>query len=337
MKDKNKIVIWGTGHDANKLMEYLHRLDSWSDEILAFCDNNNKREFFHGVKVITPSELCDYEMDYIVVATMYYKMIMSQIHENYPELERITIPQVVYESLVYSRHQYSVRCGKPLPSNVGTAKTAIVYTAIIGDYDNLEDPEYLSDSIRYICFTTNKKLKSDIWDIRIIDNDMDNTYKARHIKLFPEKYIDDIDTDILIWTDAKYRIQGNLLDYYRTYWRGKGLLCFPHFKWETITDELGFLIGYRPKWKKELVIQVAEYLREGLPDNYYTHDTGCLVRDTCSKEVSELMQLWWNQMVEHKNPRDQIAFRYALWKSRFETDISDLYIEDNPYLRVSRQ
>ena len=50
-------------------------------------------------------------------------------------------------------------------------KRIAVYTAIFGDYDELEDPLMKVDGVDYICFTNNPKLMSSIWEIRYLDGE----------------------------------------------------------------------------------------------------------------------------------------------------------------------
>ena len=114
------------------------------------------------------------------------------------------------------------------------------------------------------------------------------------------------------------------------------MLCFPHFMWADICDELSFLIGYRPDGKKVYITQVADYIREGFPIDFGNYDTGVLVRDTSNDEVRSLMDLWWNQLIKYTY-RDQLSFQYLLWKYDFMPDICDLFIEDNRWLTVGRQ
>jgi UDPglucose 6-dehydrogenase len=42
----------------------------------------------------------------------------------------------------------------------------VIYTAIFGDYDYLEIPEYVPDGFDFICFT-DTNLESDFWDVRV--------------------------------------------------------------------------------------------------------------------------------------------------------------------------
>jgi hypothetical protein len=45
----------------------------------------------------------------------------------------------------------------------------IVYTTIFGNYDELIDPKEKYPGCDFICFTDQKSLKSDIWQIQIIE------------------------------------------------------------------------------------------------------------------------------------------------------------------------
>ena len=67
----------------------------------------------------------------------------------------------------------------------------VCYTCIIGNYDTLKDPKYITDNFDYICFTNNKNLKSNIWTIKYIDvsfNDKISQIKfQRYLKVNPQK------------------------------------------------------------------------------------------------------------------------------------------------------
>ena len=58
----------------------------------------------------------------------------------------------------------------------------VCYTVIVGQYDSLKEPQYISDNFDYICFTDQTNFKSNVWDIRplpdIVSN-FDNTRKNR--------------------------------------------------------------------------------------------------------------------------------------------------------------
>ena len=46
-----------------------------------------------------------------------------------------------------------------------------VYTCITGDYDNPKEIPKLEKGIDYYCFTNNKKIKSNTWNVIYIDDE----------------------------------------------------------------------------------------------------------------------------------------------------------------------
>jgi len=42
----------------------------------------------------------------------------------------------------------------------------ICYTVLSGDYDNLKNPKVVTPGWKYVCFTDQDNVKSDIWEIR---------------------------------------------------------------------------------------------------------------------------------------------------------------------------
>ena len=51
-----------------------------------------------------------------------------------------------------------------------------IYTCIIGEYDYLITPKYIRDDIDYVCYT-DQNIKSEIWEIRSIPDDICNLDK----------------------------------------------------------------------------------------------------------------------------------------------------------------
>lgn len=69
----------------------------------------------------------------------------------------------------------------------------------------------MSKDIDYICFTDNIDLLSDIWQIRLIPDELrnlSNVKKQRVIKICPHRYLREY--DISIWIDGSMQVQGDL-------------------------------------------------------------------------------------------------------------------------------
>ena len=74
-------------------------------------------------------------------------------------------------------------------------KRKVVYTAIIGNYDELKEPKVISEGFDYVCFTDDVKLKSKVWKIIVVDNPqrLDNTRLSRKIKILCNFFLKESD------------------------------------------------------------------------------------------------------------------------------------------------
>lgn len=72
-----RICIFGTGNSANNLINRVKE----NIEIVCFIDNNKIKQgmTLFGRKIISLEELKNYDYDYIVIASMYYKEIEIQL------------------------------------------------------------------------------------------------------------------------------------------------------------------------------------------------------------------------------------------------------------------
>ena len=70
-----------------------------------------------------------------------------------------------------------------------------VYNVITGGYDELHDPKIITPGWDYICFTDNNNLRSEIWDIRVIEKDPNlcDAKNAKKITALFHKYLPDYD------------------------------------------------------------------------------------------------------------------------------------------------
>lgn len=80
---KQKCIVWGTGEVFEIIFKHKDMLYSelWIDyEILAFADNDQNKwgKDFHNKKIISPSQISEYEYDKIVICSSYYEEIRKQ-------------------------------------------------------------------------------------------------------------------------------------------------------------------------------------------------------------------------------------------------------------------
>lgn len=182
-----------------------------------------------------------------------------------------------------------------------------VYTAIIGNYDELKEPFVVTPGWNYVCFT-DQELISDVWEIRRVTVMPCGPAKtARHIKLNPHLYISDEHT---LWIDGTFFINTDLTCWWK-HFKDPFTTIFHPFDRCLYTDIFSCLKS-RKGDPDTLRRQRDDYQREGIPDNNGLISSGILMRRDCN-QVREFCELWWSH-VEKYTERDQIAFGYANYK-----------------------
>lgn len=333
-----KVILWGTGQNGEAAWKEINESpDKYKDDYVAFTDNNPELwgKHFHDKEIIAPTELKKIEVDCIVITSIYVKAISSQLETELQISKDIIYTFDEYKSKCFCSWAYQNRYAPLCTENlhpVFKLDKLVIYTAITGEYDELRDPLYVADEVKYVCFTNNPDLKSDIWEIRyIVGSNRDNVHLARHIKMNPHIYLSEYETSV--WVDGQLQILDDLREYIAKYQLKSGILCFPHYKRDCICDEVAACIYLNKGNKKDMIMQVANYLKEGYPLNNGLIETGCIVRAHNDAKVRALMEAWEQEIVQY-SVRDQLSFPYVCWKMQFEPDICDLSIRRNRWLRL---
>ena len=335
-----KVIFFGAGNYARDVWkQVLENPELYADEYVAVADNNPKLRgtYFCGKQVIAPSNINKYKADLVVITSVYESAIRKQLVEELGISEdRIYIfedyTRKCYPDWIY-RTRYGNK-GRNKANPLFNTSHMIVYTAITGNYDELKEPLFLSDDITYVCITNNREIKSNVWNMEYIENDsLDNVHLARHIKMNPHIYFHEYETSV--WVDGKYQIMDDLREYISLYQKESDVLCFPHPERRCICNEAAACIAANSGNKKDIILQVADYLRDGYPLNYGLYETGCIVRRHNDEKVKMLMRLWEGEVLKY-SIRDQLSFPYICWKNNFTPDICALDVNRNPWLLQRR-
>jgi hypothetical protein len=331
-----KIVIFGLGDNGHKLYsKFKEHSDFCNDYVVAFSDNNSDlwNSYEDSIPVIPPIELSNCDFDAIIVASIYEKSICRQLSE-YGLADKIMMAYE-YDRRVYALYQYRKRySGNTERTKRIFDDKLVVYTSITGNYDDLKEPLFRCPDIDYVCFTNNRSIKSDIWNVEYISSEtLDNMHLAKRVKLFPHEYLSGFNTSV--WVDGKFQIKSDIRKYISKYERTEPILCFPHFSRACIYEEAGCCVLNRIGNKKDIIHQIAFYEREGYPVDNGLYEMGCIVRNHNDDEVIKIMEEWWKE-IEKFSYRDQISFPYVCWKNDFKPDICDQDIYNNEWLLCTR-
>lgn len=200
----------------------------------------------------------------------------------------------------------------------------VVYTAIIGGYDNLHEPLITPDGVDFICFT-DRELKSDVWEVRkVLPLYKDNTRTARKYKILPHRFLPEY--DISIWVDGNMLVGGDVNKYIEYLGKSK-MATFDHMqcydKRDCVYEEANaiFRLGQEPgkKYKdnpQTILDQMNRYLKEGYPAHNKLAFTCSVIRKHNEQEVIKVMEDWWTEL-KYGSKRDQLSINYVCWKNNF--------------------
>lgn len=189
-----------------------------------------------------------------------------------------------------------------------------VYTCITGDYDNLKEIPKIEKGIDYYCFTNNKKIKSNTWNVIYIDDEnLSNVQLARKIKILGHELINDY--DILLWMDGAVTFKKNIKDFINTYLDKKDVLvAFMHGERDNIKDEAYACYRFN-KESKGNINRILKFYE----DEKYLFDNGLIestvyIKRPKDKIVQETMRLWFSMILNYST-RDQLSFNYCIYKT----------------------
>ena len=191
----------------------------------------------------------------------------------------------------------------------------VVYTALFGDYDNLQEPSKNYQGCDFICFTNQKQLTSAIWDIKLIELDNQSPSEAnRYYKLLYylhlAKYTQSlyIDANIQLLQDPKQLAKRYLSQY--------DIAIPQHFLRDCSYQETAVVIrsGRIALWPS--IRQTRQYIKDGYPEHFGLTENNVIFRNH-NDSVKILMQQWWSQL-QQTVLRDQLSLGYVCWKLNYK-------------------
>lgn len=199
-----------------------------------------------------------------------------------------------------------------------------IYTCITGDYDAVEEPIVVEDSCDYYLYTNNKEIKSDIWTVKEIPdeiikmNDNNNAKINRYIKMHPKELFEKY--DYAIYIDGNIKLISTISSFIDNINSKTGLAIHKHCVNNCIFDEIKTCRAYGKGNYKNLKIQAQRYKKEGFPENYGMFECNVLVSDLNNNKSIEIFNEWWNEYLKSESMRDQIALPYVLWKNKIQVE-----------------
>lgn len=184
----------------------------------------------------------------------------------------------------------------------------VIYTVLIGNYDELKEPTKITPDWDYVVFTDNEELRSENWKIRLVASG-DSKRLSRFYKIvnqFP-------DYDLSVYIDATFRIKRDLNFF--TNEKTEGIWFNKHPMRDCAYEEAEIVISKSLDDKSVVESQVSKYQEEGFPPQFGLWRGGIIIRNERDLSVKKLTSNWY-QETEKGSWRDQISLPYVCWKNK---------------------
>jgi hypothetical protein len=179
-----------------------------------------------------------------------------------------------------------------------------IYTCIVGSYDQLKEPHYITPGWRYVCFT-DQDLHSDTWQIRKIPLLPEGPRRtARRCKILYHHYIED---KYSIYVDGSFLVNCDLNEWWKQF--VPPMTCIKHPIRNCIYQEARAVLRNERGGVEKLANQIVDYKAMKIPPHGGLIQSGILLRELQS-DVMALCESWWRQVAKY-SARDQIAFAAA--------------------------
>lgn len=320
----------------------------WSNNnIVCFSDNNANmwgKTIIDGLKCVSPSELSKYGDDMITVILVqecYQESISRQLDAENVKSVGIKMEWLYIDDLIekyLNIHLPDVWSGSNdmgrYERNINKREKIVVYTCIVGGYDDLIQPLVEEPECDYYYLGVNKPENLGVYkwvDITgkypdAISGDFHriNRYCKMHPHMFFPQY------NYSIYVDGSIQIQTAISHLLRKIGNiGIALYGMPS---AVDTYEHAASLWHRNgkgehDGRTRIQRQMQRYAKEGFPRLFGFTENGILIREHNNENCIRIMDTWWDEVLNYSR-RDQLSFMYAIWKNGFTAqDIG--YIDDN--------
>lgn len=193
----------------------------------------------------------------------------------------------------------------------------VVYTALTGSYDALEQHQYVNPEYDYICFSNDfgDKKKIGIWTIRKIDYPSDDKQlQSRYPKLQPHEVLPEY--DISLYVDANVNIlTPYIFKRIEELLKEGVLLAGVKHQFRDCLYEEGYRVWIGGVDKNIDVIrrQLSYYKQDGFPRHFGMYEANVIFRQHNDPLIIKQCDEWWRLRLNYSK-RDQLGYSYTLWK-----------------------
>jgi hypothetical protein len=188
------------------------------------------------------------------------------------------------------------------------------------------DPE---KNIEYICFT-DQLIESKTWKIKKIPeilNNLEQTKKARCLKILPHLFLQEYETSV--WVDGNIQVKRNIKKFINENLKNNFAIA-KHPDRICVYQECEAVKGRNKDNHLIVDNQIKLYRELGYPEKNGMVQSGVIIRKHNVKECIEICNDWWKELIKWSK-RDQLSFNYSIYKKNIKIDIFNPSIISSDY------
>jgi hypothetical protein len=217
---------------------------------------------------------------------------------------------------------------------------SVIYTALVGNYDSLMQPEAVDSGFDYVCFSDCiTESKVGVWEIRPIPfTSPSSTRVARYAKLQPHAVLPEYEYSV--WMDANILIKGE--EFYEKVnakiAEGAKMAFVPHPSRDCVYEEIARCYRDVRISFLDALKQRRHLLAMGYPEHWGLMETNLVLRRHNDPDVIRISDAWWEEL-QNYTFRDQLSQMPVCWKNGVRPELllgEGKNTRNVPYLEVVR-
>lgn len=206
----------------------------------------------------------------------------------------------------------------------------VLYTCIIGGYDDLLEPSFIDPSLEFVCISDRPPPQGSVWRYVPVKTYFgDKAAINRYVKMHPHDYFHD--ADISIYIDGNIRIVSSPAALAQDAMSHAPIALYQHFSRNCIYAEAEECAAVGHAWFWRIYAQMNRYRRDRYLAGNGLYEGNIIIRQHNRPEIIRLMDLWWAEY-HHGVRRDQLSLPYLIWKT--STVVQNLGVSDQRYGRA---
>lgn len=192
-------------------------------------------------------------------------------------------------------------------------KKYVIYSSIIGKYDEILQPLAVDERFDYILFSDHlPEGRNGVWQVRRIKyHNSIQTKIARYVKTHPEELLTEYEASL--WHDANIRIASSIVydRFVDLKEKEVPVASVKHTGWDCVYEELFRVLDFRYE-SEDMVLKWGRFLRkQDFPIHAGLIETNLLFRIHSRDDVIHMDKVWWDYIDKYSR-RDQLSFLVAL-------------------------